>query len=424
MTADTPKSFGGARAWTAVGLLTIAGTLNIVDRLLPAVLTEPIKRELLLSDTAIGLINGFGFLLIYAILGVPIARLSDRGFYGGVVGACLLIWSGMTVLGGFVQSGWQLAATRIGVAAGEAGATPAAHAFIARNFAVAQRAAPLALFTMSVPVGMMLGLMGGGLLAEAFGWRMTMIIVGSFGAVLAPLLFLVLGARQSLPAAPATATGMLSSSLSLLKNRSFFLIVLGSACVSIQGYAAQAFGPAFLMRVHDLSVAEVGVRYGLAAGISGVLGLLLTGTVSSWLSSKDPRRLLWMLIAMVGLTIPCIVLAVQVSSSDLSIIFMALSGLLGLVYLVPVVALLQQLVAVNQRAMASAVLLFCSAMLGGIGPFATGLISDSLQPLMGDMAVGRALMIVMPIFMAATALLYAAATRTFLSDVAPQERSN
>jgi MFS family permease len=122
------------RAWTAVVLLAIVGVLNYADRFLPAVLAEPIRVELELSDTAIGVINGFGFLLVYAVLGLFIARIADRGAFGLVVSACLTLWGAMTMLGGAVVSGLALALTRVGVAIGEAGSTPAAHAYVARNF--------------------------------------------------------------------------------------------------------------------------------------------------------------------------------------------------------------------------------------------------------------------------------------------------
>ena len=116
-------------------LLAIVGTLNYADRFLPAVLAEPIKADLALSDTEIGIINGFGFLAVYAVLGIAIARIADRGAFGLVVSTCLTLWGAMTMLGGSVQSGFQLALTRVDVAVGEAGSTPAAHAHVARNFA-------------------------------------------------------------------------------------------------------------------------------------------------------------------------------------------------------------------------------------------------------------------------------------------------
>ena len=170
--------------------------MNYVDRFLPAVLTEPIKADLSLSDTAIGVINGFGFLVVYAVIGIPIARLSDRGAFGAVISACLALWGTMTMLGGAVQSGFQLALTRVGVAVGEAGSTPAAHAYVARNFEPERRAAPLAVITMAIPLASAASLIGGGLLAQSLGWRTAFVVVGALSVLFVPAVLLVLGRRQ------------------------------------------------------------------------------------------------------------------------------------------------------------------------------------------------------------------------------------
>src|SRR5260370_11298413 len=109
------------RAWTAVALLTLVGMINMIDRAMPGVMVEPIKHDLQLSNSALGLVNGFGFLLVYSVMGIPIARLADRAAYGLVISGCIALWSAMTLLGSFVHNGWQLAVTRMGVALGEAG---------------------------------------------------------------------------------------------------------------------------------------------------------------------------------------------------------------------------------------------------------------------------------------------------------------
>ena len=119
----TQRTQSPRRAWTAVLLLALVGTLNYIDRFLPAVLAEPIRIELALSDTAIGVINGFGFLVVYAVVGIAIARVADRGAFGLVISTSLTLWGAMTMLGGAVVSGFQLALTRVGVAIGEAGST-------------------------------------------------------------------------------------------------------------------------------------------------------------------------------------------------------------------------------------------------------------------------------------------------------------
>ncbi len=152
-----------------------------------------------MSDTAIGVINGFGFLVVYAVLGIAIARFADRGAFGLVISTCLTLWGAMTMLGGAVHSGFQLALTRVGVAVGEAGSTPAAHAYVARNFAPERRAAPLAVITLAIPLASAASLIGGGLLAQSLGWRTAFVVMGAISVLFAPLVLVVLGRRQVMP---------------------------------------------------------------------------------------------------------------------------------------------------------------------------------------------------------------------------------
>jgi predicted MFS family arabinose efflux permease len=251
------------RAWTAVALLTLVGMINMIDRAMPGVMVEPIKHDLQLSDSALGLVNGFGFLLVYSVMGIPIARLADRAAYGLVISGCIALWSAMTLLGSFVHNGWQLAVTRMGVALGEAGNTPAAHAFVARNFAPQSRAAPLSVLALSVPLAVITAIIGGGLIAALYGWRTTFATMGIAGLVIAPLVLWLLGPRQA-PAAsvrPAAARP-LAAGLALLGKRSFAMIMVASAFIGIGGYALATFAVAFLMRSHGMPLAEVSVHYG------------------------------------------------------------------------------------------------------------------------------------------------------------------
>lgn len=410
---------GRTRAWGSVLLLTLVGLLNIVDRILPSILVEPIKRDLLLSDTALGLINGFGFLVIYAVFGIPIARLSDRGSYGLVISSCLALWSAMTLLGGMVQTGWQLAGSRMGVALGEAGSTPAAHAFISRNFPPDRRGAPLAVLMLSIPLATLIALVGGGLLAEALGWRSTLMLVGIAGLLLAPVVLVVLGPRQAAAPSHARPTG-LRPALLLMRKPSFLAIVAASSCIGIGGYSLMVFTPAFLMRVHGMSLGEVAVNFGVASGLTGIVSLLLTGVIADRLSTKDPRWLLRVVALMLAVLLPFAVAAWIVESRWLAICFMALTNVAVTAYLAPVIAAIQRLAPVESRAMASAILLFFSALMGGAGPFITGLISDALQPELGHLALGRA-MFVVPVALALAAILYAVATRSFLRDLATED---
>jgi predicted MFS family arabinose efflux permease len=406
----------GARVWGAVLLLMLVALFNVMDRLLPSILVEPIKHDLRLSDTAIGLINGFGFLVVYAVLGVPIARVSDRGRYGVVISACLTIWSAMTGLGGLVQNGWQLAVTRMGVALGEAGSSPAAHAFISRSFPPDRRGAPLAVLTLSVPFASMLSLMVGGLLGAALGWRKTLLAMGAFGLALAPVVYLTLG-RRGRPAGGSQGTApSYWDALRLLRKPSFALILAATGCVGAGGYTIATFMPAFLMRVHGMSMSQVGVQFGIAVGCVGIVSLLLTGLGADRLATRDPRWILGVVVLMIVLVLPFSYAAFLVRDQRLALVFVALANIIPTAYQAPVVAALQRLTPLGQRATASAILLFFTAMAGGLGPLLTGMISDALHASMGPRALGPG-MLVAPAFHTVAAILYLLALLSFRQDM-------
>lgn len=408
---------GPTRAWAAVAVLALVGTLNYVDRFLPGVLAEPIKQELALSDTAIGVINGFGFLIVYAVLGIVIARVADRGIFGAVIAGCLTLWGSMTMLGGAVQSGFQLALTRVGVAVGEAGSTPAAHAYVARNFVPEKRSAPLAVITMSIPLASAASLLGGGLLAESMGWRAAFVVMGGISVLLAPLVLWVLGRRQTLPTPPPRDRAAALNWWDLLRKPSFLAMVAGTALVSAAGYSLTTFAPAFLMRTRGMSLGEVGIEYGLATGLLGVLGLLIVGRIADRLATRDPRWLLWIVVILIAALLPASALAFVVESRTLCVWLLALAYVIGTAYLAPSIAAIQRLVLPEQRATASAIFLFFNATLGAVGPFLTGVISDALTADLGPQALGRALLILVPTMQFVAIGCYALAARRYRRDI-------
>jgi MFS family permease len=404
--------------WGAMALLVLIGILNYLDRALPAILAEPIRHDLHLSDTALGLINGLGFALVYALAGIPIARLADRGRYGAVISLSLGFWSLMTGLGGLVSSGLQLGIMRMGVALGEAGSTPAAHALIARRFPLRRRALALSVLTLSMPVGSMAGFVVGGMLGAELGWRWTFAVMGMAGLVLTPLVYLVLAGRQeavvsgSGPDAPAVS----SNFHFLFRKRSFVLILAGAALVAFGGYASTAFGPVLLMRVHGMSVSQAGLQLGTASGGIGVAALLLVGWTSDFLARRDKRWSLGVVIVAMLLGLPFSLIAFLGENRMIVVICLAINNISLMAYGAPVIAAMQSLVPPDLRARASAILLFFSAVAGGMGPLLVGLLSDNLSAAYGADAIRYALLLA-PLAFLLSSLCYLAATRHFRAEL-------
>lgn len=405
-----------ARPWAGVVFLMLIGMLNYLDRVLPAILAEPIKKDLVLSDTVLGIVNGVGFLAIYALASLPIASQSDRGRYPAVIVFSLGIWSLMTALGGWVVAGWQLALTRCGVALGEAGGMPAAHAFITRHIPVKSRTTAFSLFTMCLPLGTMAGFVVGGMFGEALGWRHTFMLMGGIGIALALLAWLSFGRGAGVAAPARAAEEPQPKFLHLLRKRSLLATLTGAAFVGMGGYTSMAFSPAFLMRSHGMSVGEAGVSFGISGGVVGILGLIVIGWLTDRLAARDIRWQLGAIIAMILLAMPLSILAFSVSSTWLAMLGLAINLAIAMVYAAPITAALHRLAPVDLRARVSALLLLATAILGGLGPLFAGMVSDALKPQFGADALGHGMLVVPAAYLAA-ALCFAAALPSYRREV-------
>lgn len=388
--------------WAAVCFLTLIGAINYLDRTLPMILAEPLKQDLGLSDTALGFLNGFGFTFVYALAGIPIARMADRGRYGLIISCALGFWSLMTALGSLATSGLTLALTRLGVAVGEAGNTPAAHAFISRRFDPGSRAAALAVLTTATAFGTMLGLTGGGFLEEHLGWRGTMLFMGALGLLLAPLALLMLGKGEPITNERAPTVGELGTSL---RQPAVVWMMIAFCFMSMAAYSLGAFGPSFLIRIHGLSVGEAGLRLGVLNGVTGIAALLLTGWLSARLHRRDRRWGLGILVLLILVSIPISTIAFRTGEAELSALLTGLSYGVMASYMALTVATLHAIMPITMRAQASATLLLCSGVVGGLGPLLTGMISDRMEPVIGVHALGIGMLII-PACLGAGALAY------------------
>ncbi len=248
---------GSAARTRTLALLVMAYTLNFVDRTIVGVVQQPMKVELGLSDTALGLIGGTAFAIFYSLMGLPIARIAERRGRRRIIVSAVTLWSLMTMACGIAGSFWQLFLLRVGVGIGEAGGTPAAHALIADLYPADRRARPIAIYSLGVPFGILLGAAGGGYLAEHFGWRATFVLAGLPGLLLAPLILLFaaeprVGSSQRTPDLAQVATR-------LIRTPSFVHLAGGIVVASTAGYALLAFLPALLTRQFGFSLSAAGL---------------------------------------------------------------------------------------------------------------------------------------------------------------------
>ena len=175
-----------------LALLLLAYVFNFLDRQILAILKIPIKAELGLTDTQLGLMGGIAFASVYSTLAIPFARYADRGRRVKVIAAAITVWSGFTALCGWASSFWQLFLARMGVGVGEAGGVAPSYALIADYFPPASRARALAVFSLGIPIGSAIGLYFGGWIATALDWRWAFTLIGLAGIPVALALWLLI----------------------------------------------------------------------------------------------------------------------------------------------------------------------------------------------------------------------------------------
>lgn len=371
-------------------ILFIVYIFNFIDRQILTILVQPIKEEFGVSDSAIGFLTGTAFALFYATLGIPIARLADRYTRRSIVALALTIWSGMTALSGTATSFLQMAIFRIGVAVGEAGASPPIHSIIADYFKPHKRATALAIYSMGIPVGGTIGIMLGGWISEAYSWRTAFFLVGIPGLIMAIIVRLTIreprrGESEEVAGKPIKVTQPEPTPLAkimpiLKRQRSFKHMALGSAMHAFVGYGLAAFNPAFIERVFDVSRADIGVQLGLVAGITGAAGVMTGGWLTDKLAVYDRRWYMWTPGISMLISVPFYIAAYLADSFWLFLMLYALPSFMGSLYAGPVFATTQSLVPLGMRAMAAAILLFVINIIGlGLGPQVIGVISDVIN---------------------------------------------
>jgi predicted MFS family arabinose efflux permease len=375
-----------AYRWYVLGLLTAVYVINFVDRQILAVLIEPIKAELGLSDTDMGLLSGLAFAIFYVSFGIPIARLADRYSRRNIIAVAMAAWSIMTAVCGAAASFGQLLAARIGVAVGESGCVAPAHSILSDYFQPHRRPLALSIFSTGAAAGIFLGLLLGGWLSDLYGWRMTLVIIGLPGVLVSLLLIFTLreplrgmsSVQFSSQASNNSKPGAFLDDLRLLlQRRTLVFIGIGAGSQSMVTYGTASWLPAFYMRVHDISASEAGGHLALISGLGAGIGTLVGGVVTTWLAKEDRRWLMWVPAITAALATPFYMLSAISTNTTASLLWLTPAAFLAAMFLGPALAATHGVSGVTHRATGIALVLFASNMLGiGGGALVVGVISD------------------------------------------------
>jgi predicted MFS family arabinose efflux permease len=366
-----------------LALLSLVNLLNYVDRISLALLLEPIKREMALSDGQMGLLSGVAFSLFYALLGIPIARIADRGGKALLLPLCVFLWSLMTMASGLATSFVALFLARMLVGVGEAGCSPTSFSIIAENFEPRRRPVAISIFQAGGLLGVAIGMLSAGYAAEAFGWRMAMMFVGGAGIPVAIVAALVLRHFPEEPRSEVRNSAFTDIS-QLMAQQSFRSIVFGISLAAFGSYSVLQWLPAFFIRVHHLSIGEVGLLMALSTGGGGIVGMLCGGFGSRRIVAKDVRWDLKIPAITYAVSAPLFFAVIATSNTTLAIVLnfaaTAVSASGGGIAL----AALQRFTGEGRRATANALMLMISAIFGvGLGPVFVGYVSDAATPYLG-----------------------------------------
>jgi MFS family permease len=406
------------RRYYVLAILTLVYALNFLDRTIFNVLIEPIKKEFVLSDTTMGLLAGFGFVLFYSLAGIPIARVADRLNRRNIVAIAFAFWSAMTALCGMASSLTALAFARIGVGLGESAGTPASQSLVADLFDKNERPRALGIYAIGTYLGVFLGYFIGGWVNQHYGWRMAFFSAGLPGIALAAALWLTIAEPRRGAMAEAFIPEPIGATLGfLVSQRSFVIVLIGFCLTTYTNYATAVWIPPFLARVHHLSSAEIGTYAGTFKGLCGMAGTLVGGVVVAKISRSDDRWKLWAPAIMSGLAGPVFALCMLTPSFTTMVAALAATSFLVGFHLGPIFAIAQTVARPSMRALASAFMLLTATCFGqGVGPLAVGMINDALKNDCGADAVRYSLLSAGATTVLG-ALLFVVAARSIRDDI-------
>ena len=383
------------RSWFLFVLMLVSASV-VGERFLLAVMVGPIKADLHLSDTRIGLAKDMAVAIIYIIAVIPLARLADRWSKRKIVALSAVVWSLAVVLCGLARSFAMLVAGRAAIGLGEGGFTPASQSWIADLFPIRQRATALAVFLFGASLGNFTGPALGGWLAQAYGWRHAMMLASIPGFVLVPVVWLTLrdvrkglADRRTLAEVETRPFGETIGAL--VKIRTIPLLIGAAALNSLLTMGLVSWAPAFMERSHGMAARSAGLKMGGALFVGSVIGHFVGGPLADALGRRDLRWYLWIMVIS-GMLATIIGYVLLTGPAELVFPLFGLNMLIGGLSAAPLLAVIAGLAPAHSRSVAVAMLMVTINAVGlGAGPLFVGWLSDLLNPIYGKESLGMAM---------------------------------
>jgi len=428
--------------WYVVAVLTLCYALSFIDRQVLSLLVEPIKRDLILTDTEFSLLQGFTFAIFYTFIGLFMGKLADTKSRRWIIVVGVTAWSLMTACCGLAKNFFHLILARVGVAVGEATLSPSAYSLIGDYFAPAKIGRAMSTYTVGVYLGSGLAfLVGGALIAaipevsslpivgEVKAWQLLFIIIGLAGLPFALLALTIkepkrgryvetkLGQQDDRP----QVVSITRTLQFFVQNKRFYANhFFGFSMLTTVGYGFHSWVPAYFMRVHDWQASDVGVVYGTINVLAAPLGVLSGGWFGDFLSRRGhlDAFIRGPLIGAAFLWIPAC-LATSGVTNDTTLIFALLTVLhfFASFHGGMAVAALHTVTPLQMRGQATAAYLFVINLVGlGMGPLVVALITDYIFE--SEQSVGASLSVVGLVAVPLAMLLLTLSMRHYRSMVA------
>ena len=362
--------------WLVLPLLLSIALLNYADRYLLSGLVGPIKADFGLSDGFMGLLMGPAFAVIFTVAAIPIARLADRTSRIRIICAGCATWSLFTALTAYADSGWMLAAARVGVGIGEAAYQAPSAALIAAYFPLHQRGRALALVASSIYIGQMLGMAGGPAIASVYGWRAAFELLGAAGIIVAATAWIIIREPPHAPVSEMPASLPVLAG-NLMRAPSLRNMTVGMGLGTLSGVSFGMWGPALFERAYGLSNAAAGGAFGLAFGLPGLFGMLMFGVIADRMARSGMHRPLLLAAGALFAATLLVICATWAPDLRTAQLLAVPSGLLGGGWSIGIIAGLQYVLPERHRSTGTALALLVVSLFGNlIGPWVAGGLSD------------------------------------------------
>ena len=385
MQSDPSEQRVGLYPYFVLLILGLIYAFNYLDRQIVAILAEPIKADLNLTDTQIGLLSGFAFAVFYTSFGIPVAWMADRVNRVRVVAVACVVWSVFTGVCGLATNFVQLLFARVGVGIGEAGGAAPSMSIISDYFPPHRRGGAIAIWSLGVPLGATVGVALGGWAAAQFGWRTAFFVVAAPGVLLSLILWLFVRepARGRfdgpLPEVAGPGPSIVQCVRDFLRDQTLSLLLLAAAAYSFVFNAFAAWAPALLMRAKGATMGDIATWYSIVIGISMAIGMFLSGHLADRFARTNPSAYAMIPAWALGIGVPFFVIGVMADNWYIALIFLTIPMAMNMMFVAPGMAIVQNLAPPGQRGVSAAILLFVINLVGmGMGPLYIGMTSDWL----------------------------------------------